>query len=169
MPRQERERRYIAEYMMETYPQGNYQLNVPLGPVPEELVSRYGYAKAAAMFQPTRLRVDAVHWSPERYLLIESKLRSIKDGIGDLLIYQRIAPRTPDLPNYEGQPVKLALVVPYMVEWIRDITAATNVEYIVYVKEWIEEYARERLNYHTAEYRQKRRELMELRQVLGVD
>ena len=42
MPREERERRYIAEYMAQTYPRGNYQLNVPLGPIPQELVRQLG-------------------------------------------------------------------------------------------------------------------------------
>lgn len=162
VPRQERERRYIAEYMLETFPGGNYQLNVELGPIPEELTARYGLRRAAALFRPTRLRVDAVHWSPERYLLVEAKLRAIKNGIGDLLIYQRVAPKTPDLPFYDGQPIVLRLVIPYMVDWVKDITDAHDIEYATFDQPWIRDYAIERQEYFTAPYREKRAERQKL-------
>jgi len=42
--RQERERRYISEYMMTTWPEGNWQLNVELGPIPQEYVDRMLFA-----------------------------------------------------------------------------------------------------------------------------
>jgi len=167
--RRERERRYISEYMLETYPEGNYQLNVPLGPIPPEMVNQYGIAKAAAMFRPTRLRVDAVASTSSYYVLIEAKLRSFKDGIGDLLTYSPLAPQTPDLPLYRGQQFKLRLVVPYDLPWLRDITGANNIEYAIFNQPWIAEYARERLNYFTAEYRNARAEKLRLREILGVD
>jgi len=60
MARQERERRYISEYMVQTWPAGGWQLNVELGPIPQDYVDRYGLGKAAAIFRPTRPRCDAV-------------------------------------------------------------------------------------------------------------
>ena len=169
MARKERERRYISEYMVHKWPEGGWQLNVALGPIPDNLVQQYGVKAAAALFRPTRLRVDAVRWSPERYDLIEAKLRNIKDGIGDLLIYQRLAPKTPDLPFYDKQPIHLVLVVPYDVPWIRDITDANNIEYAVFWQDWVKDYVKERQNYFTAEYRAARAEKMRLREILDVD
>jgi len=167
--RKERERRYISEYMFQEWPEGGWQLNVPLGPIPDDLVKRFGTAAAAAMFRPTRLRVDAVRWSKDRYDLIEAKLRNIKDGIGDLLIYQRLAPNTPDLPFYDGQPIHLVLIVPYDVPWIRDITQAHDIEYAVFWQDWVADYVKERQEYFTADYRTSRAEKMRLREILGVD
>ena len=169
MPRKERERRYISEYMLKTWPQGGWQLNVELGPIPQEYVDRYGMGKAAALFRPTRPRVDAVRWQDDKYYLIEAKIRAIKDGIGDLSYYRGMAERAPDLPFYDGQPIVCRLIVPWMIEWIRVAADAAQVEVVVFWAEWIDDYVKERQHYFTAEYREARKEKMELRKILGVD
>ena len=169
MARKERERRYIAEYMKDTWPEGNWQLNVELGPIPQEYVDRYGLGKAAALFRPTRPRVDAVRWEGDRYYLIESKIRDIKAGIGDLSYYRGMIKNTPDLPFYDGQPVICRLVVPWMIDWINTAAVAAQVEVVVFHKPWIDDYVKERQLYFTAEYRAQRAETMRLRRILGVE
>lgn len=169
MARQERERRYISEYMLDTWPAGEYQLNVELGPIPQDYVQRYGLTKAAALFRPTRPRIDAVKWQPDIYYLIEAKIRDIKAGIGDLSYYASIIPQTPDLPFYSGQPIVRRLIVPWMLDWLAPVATAAGVEVIVYERDWIQEYVRERQHYFTAEYREERKRKMQLRDILGVD
>jgi len=169
MPRKERERRYISEYMLKTWPKGGWQLNLEIGPVPQEYVDRYGLGKAAALFRPTRPRVDAVKWTDKAYYLIEAKIRDIKNGIGDLTYYRGMAARTPDLPFYDGQPIVCRLVVPWMIEWIRVAAEEAHVEVIVFYTDWIKDYVEERKHYFTAEYREARAERMRLREILGVD
>jgi len=169
MARKERERRYISEYMIHEWPQGGWQMNVELGPIPQEYVDRLGLGKAAALFRPTRPRVDAVKWTKERYYLIEAKIRDIKAGIGDLSYYKGMIPRTPDLPFYDGQPVIYRLVVPWMIEWIQVAADAAGVEVVVFKQPWIDEYVKERQHYFTAEYRAERAEKMRLREILGVE
>jgi len=167
--RKERERRYISEYMLHEWPRGVWQLNVELGPIPQEYVDRYGLGKAAAMFRPTRPRVDAVKWTRERYYVIEAKIRDIKAGIGDLSYYRGMIPGTPDLPFYDGQTVICRLVVPWMIDWMIAAAEAADVEVVVHVEPWIAEYVKERQHYFTAEYRAERAEKMRLREILGVD
>lgn len=169
MARQERERRYIAEYMVKEWPKGNWQLNVELGPIPKEYVDRYGLGKAAALFRPTRPRVDAVKWTNNAYYLIEAKIRDIKAGIGDLSYYRGMVTNTPDLPYYEGQPITCRLVAPWMIDWIKWAADAAQVEVVVFHADWIDAYVRERQNYFTAEYREERAKKMKLRQILDVD
>jgi hypothetical protein len=169
MPRKERERRYIAEYMKTTWPGGNWQLNVELGPIPQEYVDRYGLGKAAAMFRPTRPRVDAVKWDKDHYYIIEAKIRDIKAGIGDLSYYRNMITDTPDLPFYDGQPITARLVVPWMIDWIRTAAAAAQVDIVVFWADWIDDYVKERQHYFTAEYREKRAEIKRLREILGVE
>lgn len=169
MPRQERERRYISEYMRQEWPQGDYMLNVELGPIPQEYVQRYGVSKAAALFRPTRPRVDAVKWLPDKYFLIEAKIRDIKAGIGDLSYYGSVLNVTPDLPYYEGQPIIKRLIVPWMLDWLQPVAAAADVQVVVFHQDWIEDYVKERQHYFSAEYREKRAETMRLRKVLGVE
>jgi len=169
LARKERERRYISEYMLKTWPKGGWQLNVELGPIPQEYVDRYGLGKAAAIFRPTRPRVDAVKWTDKVYYLIEAKIRDIKAGIGDLSYYRGMAARAPDLPFYDGQPIICRLVIPWMVEWIRVAAEEAKVEVIVFMPDWIADYVKERQHYFTAEYRDERAEKMRLREILGVD
>lgn len=169
MPRQERERRYIAEYMLTTWPEGGWQLNVELGPIPAEYVTRYGLQQAAALFRPTRPRVDAVRWEPGRYYLIEAKIRDIKSGIGDLSYYSSVIPQTPDLPYFDGQSLVRRLVIPWMLDWLLPVATAAGIEIAVFSPAWIADYVRERQHYFTAEYRAERAEKMRLRGILGVD
>ena len=169
MARKERERRYISEYMIKEWPGGGWQLNVELGPIPQEYVDRYGLGKAAAMFRPTRPRVDAVKWTPQAYYIIEAKIRDIKAGIGDLSYYRGMIPGTLDLPFYDGQPIICRLVVPWMIDWMIAAAEAAQVEVAVFTADWIDEYVRERQHYFTAEYRAERAEKMRLREILGVD
>ena len=169
MPRKERERRYIAEYMYHEWPAGNWQLNVELGPIPQEFIDRLGLGKAAAIFRPTRPRVDAVKWTPNAYYVVEAKLRAIKNGIGDLLYYKGMVPSTPDLPFYDGQPVIYRLVVPWMIDWIQWAADAAGIEVVVFWADWIADYIKERQHYFTSEYRAARAEKMRLREILDVD
>jgi len=169
MVRKERERRYISEYMHQAFPDGGWQLNVELGPIPQEYVDRYGLGKAAALFRPTRPRVDAVRWTPSAYYLIEAKIRDIKAGIGDLTYYKGMAGKSPDLPFYDGQPVICRLVVPWMIDWIKVAADAAGIEVVVFWSDWISDYVKERQHYFTSEYRDKRSEVMRDREALGLE
>jgi len=169
LARKERERKYISEYLLKTWPKGGWQLNVELGPIPQEYVDRYGLGKAAAIFRPTRPRVDAVRWTTDKYYLIEAKIRDIKAGIGDLSYYRGMADNTPDLPFYDGQSIVCRLVIPWMLDWLRTAAKAAKIEVIVFWSDWIDEYVKERQHYFTAEYRAAREEKMKLREILGVD
>ena len=169
MPRKEIERRYISDYLLYAFPEGGYQTNIELGAIPQEYVDRYGLGRAAALFRPTRPRVDAVRWTPDAYYLIEAKVRDMKAGIGDLLYYRQVIPLTPDLPFYEGQPIKYRLVIPWALDWLMAIATQAGVEVVVYYVDWIADYVKERQHYFTAEYRAERAEKMRLREILGVD
>jgi len=169
MPRQERERRYISEYMFKEWPQGDYQLNVELGPIPQEYIQRHGLVRAAALFRPTRPRVDAIRWTDSTYYLIEAKVRDIKTGIGDLMYYQAQARVTPDFPYYQGQPIKALLVVPWMLDWLLPAAREAGVEVVVQWYDWIGDYVRERQHYFTAEYRLERQQKLRDRELLGLE
>ena len=169
MPREERERRYIAEWLLATYPQGNYVTNVPLGPIPQEVITRHGLQAGAALFRPQRLRVDGVVWLPDAYLLVEAKIRTPAAAVGQLLIYKALAEKTPDLPHYDGQPISLHLVVPWALEWIKQAAKAQGIELHVFLPAWAEDYVRSFQNYFTRDYRIARAERERLRKTFGLE
>lgn len=169
MPRQERERRFVSEYMLATFPDGDWETNVPLGNVPLELIAQEGLTRAARIFRPQRRRVDAVAWTPTVYYLLEMKIRDPFEGIGRLQTYAREAARTPDLPGFEGQPIVPRLVVPFVIE--RDQMAAdeAGLELVEFFQPWIGEYLEERQQYFTAEFRLARADKMRMRELLGLE
>lgn len=169
MARAERERRYISEYTLEHFPEGNFQLNVPLGPIPEEIVKLQGLARGAAFYRSARRRVDATAWRPEAFYLIEAKIRDPLEGLGRLQTYRDLARVTPDLLGFEGQPIVARLVVPFSLTWIIEAARAATIELIVWKPPWIDDYVRERQLYFTAEYRRAREEKKHLRQLFDLE
>ena len=163
------ERRYIREYCEATFPLGTYELNVEIGEIPGEIIEIHGLRGAKALYRPFRRRVDAVHWNPENYFLIEAKIRDPLEGLGRLHTYYTLAARTPDLPGYNGQPFIKILVVPFALDWIKDAAADDNVKLVEFWVDWIADYIKGRQLYFTKEYRERREEVMRLRKQLGVE
>ena len=167
--RQERERRFIAEYVELSFEPGSYALNVPLGDVPVELIELHGLAAATALFRPQRRRVDAVAWTPDAYFIIEAKIRDPFEGIGRLHVYRLEAARTRDLPGFEDQPIIPRLVVPYSIARDRDVCRECDIELVEYRPPWIADYVRERQLYFTSEYRTARARLRRDRELFGLE
>lgn len=169
MPRQERERRFIAEYMLATFPGGDWELNVPLGNVPIELVQQMGMDQARRMFRPSRHRVDAVAWTPDRYYIIESKIRDPREGMGQLVLYLLEAGDTPDLPGFTGQELIPRLVVPFSIPRDQEVAQKLGLELVTFWQDWIAGYIKERQLYFTAEYRAARDGILRSRELLGLE
>ncbi len=166
---EERERRFVSEFMHETFPLGNYSINVPLGPLPKETIDQLGLNDAAAFMRPYRRRIDAVAWSQHWYILIEAKIRDALEGIGRLQTYRDLAKRTPDLPGYTGQPFESWLVAPWALDWIQIAVTQADIKLKLYKPAWIDGYVEERKRYYRAPYRRARADMMQARRVLGVD
>jgi len=167
--RLERERRYVSEYAATQLPPGSYITNVPLGAVPAEITAKYGLEAGRKLFQPSRPRIDLVHWLPNRYYLIECKIREPKMAVGDLLYYLGLAPGTWDLPNYSSQPFFARLVVPWIIPSVRTAAEHYGFEVVVFLPPWVEDYVRERQDYFTRASKVARDEKMRLRKTLGVE
>ena len=163
------ERRYVAEYLAAFYPDGGWVSNVPLGAVPEEIKAQYGQQRGAALFRPSRPRVDAILSTPGLYILIEAKVREPKMAIGDLLLYRSLAEKTEDLPLFDGQPIGMRLVVPWALDWVRTAATAHGMQLVIYYPKWIEDYVRQRQHYFSAEYREQREEKQRLRKAFGLE
>jgi len=166
---QARERRYISEFMLEFFRGDNYELNTPIGPLPPELVEKFGPVYAAAQFRPSRRRVDALAWTAHKYIIVEAKIRDPLPAIGQLLTYKALLQRTPDLPDGPKEDIELWLVCPWALEWIKVAAQEVGINLKVYWQDWIAEYVKDYQSYHTAEYRQKREETLRQRRILGVE
>ncbi len=169
MPREDRERRFVQDYLLQRIPEGGWTTNVPLGPIPEEILQRHGQAAGSRLFFPSRPRIDAVFPTPEAYWLIEAKIREAKAAIGDLLVYKALAEKTLDLPGYTGQPFRMRLVVPWALDWIKEAAASHGMDLVIFLPPWVEDYVKLRQNYFTKEVREARDEKVRLRGIFGVE
>lgn len=169
MPRQAWHDRYRTAVLLHFYPRGGWVTNVPLGPIPKAILQRYGLAAGAALARPQRLYVDAIVVDRGVYYLIECALAEPRNAIGQLGVYLAQAPKTPDLPLYEGQPIKGKIYVPWLYDWVRELAKQWGIEAVEYIEPWLEDYVKLRQQYFTRDYRIKRQELMRLRRSLGVD
>lgn len=164
-----RERRYIAEFMAQMFRRGGYELNVPIGPIPDELVEKAGIPGAAAIFRPSRRRVDALGWTPNIYVLVEAKIRDPMPAIGQLHTYKALLFRTPDLPDGPKEQVEMWLVCPWALDWVKQACTEQGIKLHIFWQDWIADYAEEFQKYFTADYRRAREEKLRMRKILGVE
>jgi len=155
--------------MLATFPDGDWELNVPLGDVPLELIQQEGLTKAARLYRPQRRRVDAVAWRADAYYLIETKIRDPFEGIGRLQTYAREAARTPDLPGFDGQPIIPRLVVPFVIQRDQMASDEAGIELVEFFQDWIGDYLIERQQYFTAAFRIARADKMRMRELLNLE
>ena len=106
------ERRYVAEYCLSMWPAGGYQLNFPLGPIPEYSSKQLGYEAAARYWRPYRPEIDAIKFFDTGIVLIETKVIKAWHVLGQLLLYKELVPYTEKLKAWWGKDIQLRIVMP---------------------------------------------------------
>ena len=138
----QRERRYVPEYVNEKYPVRVAVIyNMPIGPAPEDLVKKNPEIPLAA-FRRWRFFIDAVVITTDKMVLIEGKLRKPAEGLGQLLLYKRLLPETPELDPYKHLPVEMRLVTPRPDPRIIEAANGMGINIEIYTKPWVQEYLR---------------------------
>lgn len=142
-PSQQRERRYVVEYVNERFPDRRSAVyNAMVGPAPEELVKMHPEV-SLQHFRRWRFYVDAVVVMEDRLILVETKLRKPDRGIGALLMYKPLVKETPELKPYADLPLELLLVTPRPDPRVIAVAAANGIKVDVYAPDWVMEYLRE--------------------------
>jgi hypothetical protein len=163
------ERRYIAEYCAERWPEGGYQLNYPLGPIPRAEVATIGYDAAARLYRPYRPEVDAVKFYTDGLVLIESKVMKHWHVLGQLLLYQHLIPYTQELRPYWSLPVTARIIMPEIPPLIREVAESVGIQVERFVTAQILAQQEKYNKYWTHEYQTARQEKMAIRKALGVE
>ncbi len=146
MPRKEykqRERRYVQEYVNDKFPDREFVIyNVAVGPAPETLTKAHPEVSLKS-FRRWRLYADAIIGWKGLLVLVETKLRNPKLGIGYLLQYAPLVHQTPELAAYIGRPVQLRLVTPRQDPRVIQVAATHNIIVDIFYKPWVGDYLRE--------------------------
>jgi len=142
-PYEQRERRYVQEYVNEKFSDRDFVLyNTPIGPAPEEL-SKAHPEIPLEHFRRWRLWADAVLGWKGLLVLVEAKLRNPKVGVGYLLEYAPLVKQTPELRAYVNRPLQLRLVTPRQDPRIIDMAGTHGIIVDIFYKDWVGEYLRE--------------------------
>ncbi len=163
------ERRYIADYCAARFPEGGYQLNYPLGPIPRSEVETRGYDAAARFFRPLRPEVDAIKFSDDRLVLLETKIIKAWHVLGQLLLYGHLVQYTEELRPWWGLPVELRIIMPEISPMVIEICQTVGIYPERYVTDSALEQQEKYNRYSTKEYQTLRQERNAIRRALNVE
>ena len=146
-----RERRYIVEWAESRFPGYKKYYNVPLGPIPEALVKEVGFEMARRWYRRWRPYADCIIDLVDYAILAEAELLHPKNAIGDLLYYMKLVPKTPDLPVTNPANIKYYLVVPELLQYVKEQCEDLGIIVEVFTPDWLREYYEQWQKYYTPE------------------
>ncbi len=140
---QQRDSRYVAEFMSWAFPEDPKLINVRLGPVPLELRHRYPDLDIDRWARVWDKTCDAIVITPTALVLIEGELRRPIVAIGELLTYRELVPQTESLATYWPLPIRALLVTPLPDPTLDPVMQRLGIEVIQYRPLWVEQYLRQ--------------------------
>ncbi len=160
---------FLSSYILSHYAKFPVMYDQGLGAIPDEYLRKYGTAKAIAMYDPTRMHVDAIVLLPRYFLLIEAKVWEVMMGLGKLPIYKSLVPITPELKQYQPREILMELVVARTNDNLEWSAKDNGVKVVLFSTPGAEVAIRDRENYQLPEYRAKREQILKTRESLGLE
>lgn len=109
-PYQQRERRYIVDYVRTRYPDAYAIFNQRLGGMPAKLEGVDIGNISSNIYKVFNRYVDALVIQPDKVLLIEAKILADLGAVSQLEYYAALVGQTPDLARYSALPLELHIV-----------------------------------------------------------
>jgi len=142
-PYVQRDRRYVAEYVEQTYPYNKVHYNLRLGPPPIGTAEKYPGTNIDRLARVWKKTCDAVVITDKEVVLIEGELRRPMEALGELISYRDLLFQTPELTAYAKMPVKSILLCPVYDPTMDLQLKEHNIEAVVFRPKWVDEYLRE--------------------------
>jgi len=106
---------------------------------------------------------------PGALVLIEAKVFKYMDGLSKLPIYKALIKRTPELKEHRHKPVRMVLLVPRILPWIKAAADEVGVEVRDWVPDWVMKIWEERDKYWTPEATLRRERRKRILRLLGFE
>ena len=142
-PYVQRDRRYVAEWVIEHYPHAEVFYNLRLGPPPAGIAERFPGIDADRYARVWKKTCDAVVVTEKELILIEGELRRPLLALGELLIYRDMITTTPELKPYSRLPVRAVLLCPIEDPTLELSLREHGIEKAVYRPPWVDQYLKE--------------------------
>jgi hypothetical protein len=159
----------VSEYMLEKYGKFEYTLAVPLGSLPQDLVTSQGLAKTIGLMRPYRPEVDAMVALPRYLVLVEAKVWNLVNGLAKLPLYKSLVPTTPELQRYMPREIIMELVVGWSNPNLERMAGDSGVSIVVFSPPWLKEIVDKLHNYWTSGYRAEREQKLAMREYYGLE
>ncbi len=140
---QQRERRYVVEFVSLRYPDRPTWFNIRLGAPPGEMARRYPGVNLDRVAQVWKKFADAVIVNGPEFVLIEAKIRRPIESVGQISAYRDLIYESPELLPWGHLPVRLVLVTPQEDPSIATLLIRAGIELAVYQPAWVLDYLRE--------------------------
>ena len=138
-----RDRRYVAEWVIKNYPRAQVFYNLRLGLPPREIAAAFPGTNADRMARVWKKTCDAVVITDDSMILVEGELRRPLEALGELLVYRDLLSTTPELQPYLGRKVRTVLLCPVEDPSLDLQLRELGIEKAVFRPPWVEDYLRE--------------------------
>jgi hypothetical protein len=132
--------RLLSEWARAAYPDAEVWMRLRLGratPLNPDLAGDPGIEGALRAFSRW---ADAVVVTRDELILVEAKVRSSPNAIGQLMLYRDLVPGTPELAGYLDRPLVLQLLVAVEDPAVTRLCAQAGIRHVVYRPPWLPEY-----------------------------
>lgn len=142
VPYQQRDRRYITEYVLLAFPGRPAWFNLRLGHAPDEIARRNPGINVDRVARVWLRTADAVVANEVEFVLLEGELRRPVESVGELLIYRDLIYDTAELRPYGRLPIRMMLVCPINDPSLSSIMRGQGIELAIYQPQWALDYLR---------------------------
>ncbi len=142
-PYVQRDRRYVVEYVTNTYPHDLAWFNLRMGMAPISVAEAHPGMDVDRYARVWKKTCDAVVVTPNEIVLIEGELRRPSLALGELLVYRDLISTTTELKPYSGRAIKTILLCPITDPTLTMQLKDHKIDLAVYRPKWVEQYLQE--------------------------
>ncbi|RLE76534.1 MAG: hypothetical protein DRJ44_03865 [Thermoprotei archaeon] len=127
-----REDKLLKEFLQKYFPDWLTWKRVRLGPVPKPEEYKW--------YQVVRRWADAVVYNGEKVIIIEAKIRAEPGAISQLLLYDKLFPKTPEFRLLKDKPRELLLLVGFPDPEVDELAKEHGIKVAVFCPKWLKEW-----------------------------
>jgi len=131
------ENRLVWEYMIKYHPRALQWRRVRLGPYPEQEKSK--------LYSVLRRWADCVFVENKTVYILEAKMRAEPGAIGQLELYKKLFPDTPEFYQFRKYPIKLIFLTTIRDKVVEKLCKEKGIQYIVYSPAWVKEWWKKKM------------------------
>jgi hypothetical protein len=141
--RGQRERRMLAEWLADRYPDAEVWQQVKLGAYQSAFGNENLTQSEQRYVGVFRRYADALVFTPSKLILIEASIPPKPGYISQLKLYHSLVPLTPELGNYRQLPIEMVYLVAFEDPVVTALARREGILVEVFRPQWVSDYIAE--------------------------